>query len=100
MTPGYLCDISPCILIFCVDQCVERFALDFLQFLLLADDPFKTFEDLGVSKQQLNNVEIEIVPRSTWSDWGTLAITILPLVILGGLLFFMLRQAQGSKTKT
>jgi cell division protease FtsH len=60
---------------------------------------FKTFEDLGVSKQQLDNVETEVVPRSAWSDWGTLAITVLPLVILGGLLFFMLRQAQGSNNQ-
>ena len=53
---------------------------------------FKTFEDLGVSKQQLDKVEIEVVPPSAWGDWGTLAITILPLVILGGLLFFMFRN--------
>jgi cell division protease FtsH len=60
---------------------------------------FKTLEELGVSKQQLDQVEIEVVPRSGWSDWGTLAITILPLVILGGLLFFMFRQAQGSNNQ-
>ena len=60
---------------------------------------FKTFEDLGVSKQQLDKVEIEVVPPSAWGDWGTLAITILPLVILGGLLFFMFRQAQGSNNQ-
>ena len=60
---------------------------------------FKTFEELGVSQESLNNVEIEIVPPSGWSDWGTLAITILPLIIFGGLLFFMVRQAQGSNNQ-
>ncbi|MBN1219393.1 MAG: ATP-dependent zinc metalloprotease FtsH [Anaerolineae bacterium] len=60
---------------------------------------FQTLADLGVTEQQLNSVEIEVVPRSAWSDWGTLAITILPLVILGGLLFFMVRQAQGSNNQ-
>ncbi len=60
---------------------------------------FKTFDELGVSQEALNNVEVEIVPPSGWSDWGTLAITILPLLIFGGLLFFMMRQAQGSNNQ-
>lgn len=60
---------------------------------------FKTLEDLGVTREELDQVEIEIIPRSAWSDWGTLAITILPLLILGGLLFFMVRQAQGSNNQ-
>jgi cell division protease FtsH len=60
---------------------------------------FTTLEELGVSDQELSQVEIEIVPPSAWGDWGTLAITILPLVIFGGLLFFMIRQAQGSNNQ-
>ncbi len=60
---------------------------------------FQTFADLGVSEDQLNNIEIEVVPRSPWSDWGTLALTILPLLVLGGLFFFMIRQAQGSNSQ-
>ncbi|MBN1994789.1 MAG: ATP-dependent zinc metalloprotease FtsH [Anaerolineae bacterium] len=60
---------------------------------------FKTFEDLSVSAENLNNIEITVIPRSAWSDWGTLALTVLPLVILGGLLFFMVRQAQGSNNQ-
>ncbi len=59
----------------------------------------KTLEDLGVTQEQLKAVEIEIIPPSAWSDWGTLAITILPLLIFGGLLFFMVRQAQGSNSQ-
>ncbi len=60
---------------------------------------FKTFEDLGVTQDVLDNIEIEVIPPSAWSDWGTLALTILPLLIFGGLLFFMVRQAQGSNNQ-
>ncbi len=60
---------------------------------------FKTFENLDVSRENLSKVEIEVIPSSAWSDWGTLAITILPLLIFGGLLFFMVRQAQGSNNQ-
>ena len=60
---------------------------------------FNTLENLGVSDQQLKTVEIAVVPASVWSDWGALAITILPLLIFGGLLFFMVRQAQGSNNQ-
>lgn len=60
---------------------------------------FNTFEKLGVAEEQLRNVEIEIVPASVWGSWGALAITILPLLIFGGLLFFMVRQAQGSNNQ-
>jgi cell division protease FtsH len=60
---------------------------------------FTTFEDLGVTEDEMNAIEVEIVPPGVWSDWGTLAITILPLLIFGGLLFFMIRQAQGSNNQ-
>lgn len=60
---------------------------------------FKTFEKLGVTNDELNKVKIEVIPPSAWSDWGTLAITILPLIIFGALLFFMVRQAQGSNNQ-
>jgi cell division protease FtsH len=56
-------------------------------------------EELGVSEEELDQVEIRVVPPGVWSDWGTLAITILPLLIFGGLLFFMVRQAQGSNNQ-
>jgi cell division protease FtsH len=60
---------------------------------------FNTLEDLGVSDEELSAVEITVVPTGVWGDWGTLAITILPLLIFGGLLFFMVRQAQGSNNQ-
>ncbi|MFN8459266.1 MAG: ATP-dependent zinc metalloprotease FtsH [Anaerolineae bacterium] len=60
---------------------------------------FETFTKLGVTESEMNKVQVEVVPPSAWSDWGTLAITILPLIIFGGLLFFMVRQAQGSNNQ-
>jgi cell division protease FtsH len=60
---------------------------------------FKTFEELGVTEDELNNVEVEVIPPSAWSDWGTLLGMILPLLIFGALLFFMVRQAQGSNNQ-
>jgi len=60
---------------------------------------FNTFKELGVTEEELKKVEVEVVPPGVWSDWGTLAITILPLLIFGGLIFFMIRQAQGSNNQ-
>jgi cell division protease FtsH len=60
---------------------------------------FETFAKLGVTEAEMTKVQVEVVPPSAWSDWGTLAITILPLIIFGGLLFFMVRQAQGSNNQ-
>ena len=60
---------------------------------------FETFEKLGVTSTQLNSIDIEVVPPGAWSSFGAIAITVLPLLILGGLLFFMLRQAQGSNNQ-
>ena len=60
---------------------------------------FKTFERLGVTPAQLSSINIEIVPPGAWGSFGAIAITVLPLLILGGLLFFMLRQAQGSNNQ-
>ncbi|RME43154.1 MAG: cell division protein FtsH, partial [Caldilineae bacterium] len=60
---------------------------------------FDTMVGLGVSPERLADVDVEVEPRSPWDDWFNLAITILPLIIIGGLLFFMLRQAQGSNNQ-
>ncbi|MFQ5576936.1 MAG: ATP-dependent metallopeptidase FtsH/Yme1/Tma family protein, partial [Anaerolineae bacterium] len=57
---------------------------------------FDTMVGLGVSEEKLAAVDILVEPRNPWSDWLTLSITVLPLIIIGGLLFFMLRQAQGA----
>ena len=54
---------------------------------------------LGVSQSKLEEVEITVKPPTQWGGWMTLVGSFLPLVIFGGLLFFMLRQAQGSNNQ-
>ena len=60
---------------------------------------FDTMLGLGVSKDELSKVKISIEPESPWAGWITLAITILPLLLIGGLLYFMVKQAQGSNSQ-
>jgi cell division protease FtsH len=60
---------------------------------------FEAFDSLGVSSAQLKNVDIEIKSLGGLGDWANLLITIVPLVLFGALLFFMVRQAQGSNNQ-
>ncbi|MCX6034475.1 MAG: ATP-dependent zinc metalloprotease FtsH [Chloroflexi bacterium] len=50
----------------------------------------------GVTPQQLLNVTIEVNPPSPWAGIITLATYILPMILIGGLFWFIFRQAQGS----
>jgi cell division protease FtsH len=50
--------------------------------------------DYGVTPEQLSRVRIAVSPPSEMGNWvGALAV-VLPLVVLGGLLLFMLRRSQ------
>jgi cell division protease FtsH len=60
---------------------------------------FETFDSLGVTAANLKNVEIEVKPPAVWEEWAGLLVTIVPLVIFGALLFFMVRQAQGTNNQ-
>ncbi|GAB4424712.1 MAG: ATP-dependent zinc metalloprotease FtsH [Anaerolineae bacterium] len=51
---------------------------------------------LGVSEEQLINVKITVAPRSAWDGWLAILGTLLPLILIGGFFFFILRQAQGA----
>ncbi|NOZ06762.1 MAG: AAA family ATPase, partial [Chloroflexi bacterium] len=59
----------------------------------------ETLKGLGVSQEKLGDVEFTIKSPSQWGGWMTILGSFLPLVIFGGLLFFMLRQAQGSNNQ-
>lgn len=50
----------------------------------------------GVTSEQLAKVDIEVKAPSAWAGVGTLLVYILPLLFMGGLLWFIFRQAQGS----
>lgn len=56
-------------------------------------EPNATLKDEGFD---YSKVQIEPQPQSTGgSVWLTLASTVLPVILIGGLLYFMLRSAQG-----
>ena len=58
-----------------------------------------TLRALGVSTDELRTVEITVAPPSQWGGWITLLGTILPLLLVGALFFFLMRQAQGSNSQ-
>jgi cell division protease FtsH len=51
---------------------------------------------LGVTPEKLSGVAIEVNPPSPWAGILTLAGYILPIILIGGLFWFIFRQAQGS----
>jgi cell division protease FtsH len=51
---------------------------------------------LGVQPEQLAKVAIEVNPPSPWAGIITLATIIVPVLLIGGLFWFIFRQAQGS----
>jgi cell division protease FtsH len=51
---------------------------------------------LGVQPSQLTTVAIEVTPPSPWAGILTLATYIIPVILIGGLFWFIFRQAQGS----
>ena len=51
---------------------------------------------LGVTEDQLRNIKITVAPRSAWDGWLAILGTLLPLILIGGFFFFILRQAQGA----
>jgi cell division protease FtsH len=60
---------------------------------------FEALDSLGVTTSHLKNVGIEVKSPGAWGDWASLLITIVPLVLFGALLFFMVRQAQGTNNQ-
>lgn len=50
----------------------------------------------GVTTEQLAEVDIEVKAPSPWAGLGTLLVYILPFLLMGGVLWFIFRQAQGS----
>jgi cell division protease FtsH len=59
----------------------------------------ETLESLGVSKEQLAGIQIEVVPPPDWINILTALGTILPTLIVVGMIYFMLRQAQGTNNQ-
>ena len=51
---------------------------------------------LGVTDEQIRDIKIVVAPRSAWDGWFAVLGTLLPLILIGGFFFFILRQAQGA----
>ncbi len=59
----------------------------------------KYLKDLGVSDQQLAKIEITEGSAKDYSIWVNLASFLIPMLLIGAFLIFMLRQAQGSNNQ-
>ena len=56
----------------------------------------KTLTNLGVTTEQLQQVEVSVANPQFWDVWSNVLLALVPLVLLGAFFFFILRQAQGA----
>ena len=56
----------------------------------------ETLLNLGVTPEDLGNVNVSVESPAMWENWGGILIALLPLVLLGVFFFFIMRQAQGA----
>jgi len=59
----------------------------------------ETLESLGVTAEELNNLEFIVKSPSQAGNWLALLSSIGPLIFVGALLFLLMRQAQGSNSQ-
>jgi cell division protease FtsH len=59
----------------------------------------QTLRDYGVTPEQLEAVNIQVVDPPQFTNWLGLLMNLLPLVFLGAVVLFMMRQAQGSNNQ-
>ncbi len=57
-------------------------------------DLTEALTNLGVTQEMLNGIVIEVETPSEWGSWLAILSSFLPLILIGGLLLFMMRQAQ------
>ena len=66
-------------------------------------DPSSTLEEelvtLGVAKETISTLKISYVPPSDWTPFIQLLMSFLPLVLIAGFIYLMLRQAQGTNNQ-
>lgn len=59
----------------------------------------ETLRGLGVTEEQISSIEIRYEVPSDWGSWLTILSGVLPLVFVGALFYFLMRQAQGSNNQ-
>jgi cell division protease FtsH len=56
----------------------------------------ETLTNLGVTSEQLKQVEIGVAEPQFWENWSGILLALLPLLLLGAFFYFIMRQAQGA----
>jgi len=59
----------------------------------------ETLIGLGVTEDQLSEIEISVERPSQWGNWLALAGSLLPVIFIAGLFFFLMRQAQSGNNQ-
>jgi cell division protease FtsH len=60
----------------------------------------EALQALGVTAEQMQRVgTIQVMPPAFWENWGLVLVNIVPLVLIGLFLMFMLRQAQSGNNQ-
>ncbi|NLG28391.1 MAG: AAA family ATPase, partial [Chloroflexi bacterium] len=59
----------------------------------------ETLRDLGVTSEQLAGIEVVALQPSAWENWGLLLVQVVPMLLFGVFLMFMLRQAQSGNNQ-
>jgi len=63
------------------------------------EDPVALLESLGAVPELLRTIDFEFTKPSNLFNWIGLIGTFLPLLLIGGFIYLMLRQAQGSNNQ-
>jgi cell division protease FtsH len=56
----------------------------------------ETLRGLGVQPEELAKADIRVAQPQFWDMWSGVILAALPLLLLGGFFFFIMRQAQGA----
>jgi cell division protease FtsH len=63
------------------------------------DNPVELLKSLGANEERLDVINFEFTKPSNLFNWIGLIGTFLPLLLIGGFIYLMLRQAQGSNNQ-
>ena len=84
---------------------IEKILIDEGLLLITTTDgrELETFKESNTSIYEIKGLELEgvevRVKGSSGMNWGGLLINFLPLLLFGGLLFFLFRQARGANSQ-
>ncbi len=76
---------------------------DLLLITTVDDNKLRAFKESNASIYEINGLNLEgivvNIKGSSGINWGSLLLNFLPLIIFGGLLFFLFRQARGANSQ-